>query len=668
MTNNRRGNWHIWLLALFLVSLQLSPILISSWSGDDWPNSQAPFGQLWRYGEVSLETAVRDALSRAELWATGQGRFYPVAHLQTVLGFTYLRDLNDFKLAQFGAHVLTATLFLALLLRIFRKTEIIVFSAVALAMSIQFRPDFDPHLAFDFLLPGMLSYVFLSSLLSSYAATSPRLPVRFLLQLLSGMVFLIAMSTYEYAFLLSPLPLLTYFWLARDQGLKGGWLINFPVIVAQLAYAILVFGYLRPRAFPVGGSIASMPGSRYALGVSSETVRVFVAQLFAPVPLQVFNFGIDLQRTSLNVRTLVSIFGISLALVSIYRVINDRTLSSISSHQNDTKRDSNLSRLAIFGFVMLAAPAAMLAIRPDYVNIRGQLPVSPDRTYLGILIGEYGMAVLITLAFWYMRTRGLFRHLGTALVVSGLMIGLTYVHNLTYGNGTNNRRIDYETWNLLTKKTSLFDYVEERDAFVSATANAAYETNSGTFYANTGIRLSGIALPLHLWGPDELSCKPGLNCALPDMRSRVVRGLNSTLLPNSDDLREKDFSWVLNQPGAMDNANMWQFEIFRLTANTSVAFLVPLTTTSDSTVARISELRLFRLVNRESLRDDFEDLKVSIGSVCLTRKTASGEVISGYEVSEWRLPSDRSEWREPGGTLSSRGMTRDIRMMGAGVC
>jgi hypothetical protein len=576
--------------------------------------------------------------------------------------------LNDFKLAQFGVHVLTATLFLALLLRIFRQKEIVIFSAVALAMTIQFRPDFDPHLAFDFIVPGMLTYVLLSSLLSSYAATSSRLSVRFLLQLLSGMVFFIAMSTYEYAFLLSPVPLLTYFWLARDQGLKRGWLINFPVIVAQLAYAILVFGYLRPKAFPVGGSIASMPASRYALGVSSETVKVFVAQLFAPVPLQVFNFGIDLQRTSLNVRTLVSIFGIALVLVSMYRVINDRSLSLVRSDQHNAKHDSSLSRLAILGSVMLAAPAAMLAIRPDYVNIRGQQPISPDRTYLGILIGEYGMAVLITFVFWYLCKRRLFRYLGTALVVSGLIIGLTYVHNLTYGNGTNYRRIDYETWNLITKETSLFDEVEERDAFVSATANAAYETNAGTFFANTGIRLSGIALPLHLWGPEELSCKPGYDCALPDMRSRVIRGLNSTLLPNSDDLREKDFSWVLNQPGAMDNANMWQFEIFRLTTNTSAAFLVPLTTTTDSTVARISELRLLRLVNRESLRDDFEDLKISIGAVCLTRKTASGEVISGYEVSEWRLPSDRSEWREPGGTLSSRGMTRDIRMMGAGVC
>jgi hypothetical protein len=411
-----------------------------------------------------------------------------------------------------------------------------------------------------------------------------------------------------------------------------------------------------------------MSGSRYALGVSSETVKVFMAQLFAPVPLQVFNFEIDLHRTSLNVKTLIVVFGIALALVSMYRIANDKTLSPVSSHQDNAKHDSNLSRLAILGSVMIVAPAAMLAIRPDYVNIRGQLPISPDRTYLGILIGEYGMAVLIALAFWYLWTRGLFRHLGTVFVLSGLIIGLTYVHNLTYGNGTNNRRIDYETWNLITKKTSLFESVEDRDAFVSATANAAYETNSGTFYANTGIRLSGIYLPQHLWSPEELSCKLGLNCALPNMRSRVVRGLNSALLPNSDDLREKDFAWVLNQSGAIDNANMWQFEIFRLTVNTSIAFLVPLTTTSDSTVARLSELRLFRLVNRESLRDNFEDLKVSIGSVCLTRETASAKVISGYEVSEWETPSDRTEWREPGGALSRRGITRDIRMMSAGVC
>jgi len=178
-----------------------------------------------------------------------QGRLYVFSRLEANLLFYYLPDLHLYKLTQFLGTLLTlliAAWFVYLLSQSHRLTMIFI---LMMAITVQFRRDFDPHLAFSLLVPSMTLKLLLCSITFYFAARSDLQFVRWALSVLASLLYFAAMSTYEHAFALVAVPIVAVI-LGQRQGLGAGRL-RLPMLsllLTWLTYLWIVFFFLRARA------------------------------------------------------------------------------------------------------------------------------------------------------------------------------------------------------------------------------------------------------------------------------------------------------------------------------------------------------------------------------------------------------------------------------------
>ena len=163
----------LWALSIMSWMVSISPILRSSWSGDDWPSSQAPYWIQWRSGSLKFSEVVLDSIYYTRAWMFGQGRFYPFAYLENRIQFSYLQELWQYKLFQFLLLSVTGLAFSFLIFRLSQSHFLAVGVLFTLSITVQFRTGFDPHLAFSSLLSSMLLKVFIAAIIiNSVARTS----------------------------------------------------------------------------------------------------------------------------------------------------------------------------------------------------------------------------------------------------------------------------------------------------------------------------------------------------------------------------------------------------------------------------------------------------------------------------------------------------------------
>ena len=162
----------LWISSILLWAIAVSPILRTSWAGDDWPNSQAPYWIEWRKGSLNFILVIQDALYWSRAWALGQGRFYPLSYIEGRLQFSYLQQLWQYKLCQYLLLVLCGVLFAILISRLSKSIHLAIATLLALSLTTQFRPGFDPHFAFSSMVASMLIKVFLASIIINYVAAN----------------------------------------------------------------------------------------------------------------------------------------------------------------------------------------------------------------------------------------------------------------------------------------------------------------------------------------------------------------------------------------------------------------------------------------------------------------------------------------------------------------
>lgn len=376
----------------------VSNVLRSSWSGDDWPNSQTPYWILWRFGKITPTFVWTEAMHQNQQWMEGVGRFYPLAHIEGRFAFSYFRTLWEYKLLQGGVLFVAGILFALLVYLISRSHSLALVTLLSLNISVQFRPSFDPHVAFLFLIPSLLTKVFIASILLYLATQAKNFTLGLIYSFLSAAVFFAAMSTYEYAFLLFPILIITFIagWARVDgQGIEKiirrrtmdkktlrMFSLVLPVIFSWLGYGLFVFGYLRPKAVAISGA--------YVLGISSRSIPVFFSQLVASIPLSV------VRKSDVPHQGPVLWFAIIFATAGSYFVLK-LLVQGFAEPKSGYLRMWESSRLKNVGLnlivlTMLAAPAFMLSIQPAWWG-----KASVTNTYLGVLIEEFGIGLGIGL-------------------------------------------------------------------------------------------------------------------------------------------------------------------------------------------------------------------------------------------------------------------------------
>jgi hypothetical protein len=100
-----------------------------------------------------------------------------------------------------------------------------------------------------------------------------------------------------------------------------------------------------------------------------------------------------------------------------------------------------------------------------------------------------------------------------------VILVINFNHNLRVSNENTGRNFQYKSWQILTREATLFENVKTADIFISNNQNDAFETNAGSFYANTGIRLAYLFNTSSVF-PNILDCQFTTNCKLGGVRQK----------------------------------------------------------------------------------------------------------------------------------------------------
>jgi hypothetical protein len=236
-------------------------------------------------------------------------------------------------------------------------------------------------------------------------------------------------------------------------------------------------------------------------------------------------------------------------------------------------------------------------------------------------------------------------------------------HNWIVSGESANRNFQYSAWQTLTKESNLFDQVRSKDVFISANQNDAYETNAGTFYYNTGIRLAYLFNTNAIY-PNLLDCSYMTNCKLENVRSRVMMTFpnltRGNFVPKKRDSSRMD-DWVGTnlKPGALDNNTIWAFESFLLSTNTYLVYLVPFIQGTEGAEVDFKKIKVMTITN-----GDFEEFGPSVANICVNKKSSSlgsnGNLITYWELSENSVDA----YGKP--ILSPNSL--DLRQLITGIC
>lgn len=383
----------LWVLSIMSWMVSISPILRSSWSGDDWPSSQAPYWIQWRSGSLKFSEVVLDSIFYTRAWMFGQGRFYPFAYLENRIQFSYLQELWQYKLFQFLLLSVTGLAFSFLIFRLSQSHFLAVGVLFTLSITVQFRTGFDPHLAFSSLLSSMLLKVFIAAIIINSVARTSKSKNSRKYSYLSSLIFFSAMGTYELSFFLFPI-LLIAFYIGTERIQKNGqkftilaWIDRAlmsmfdkrfrPVLYAWLLYAFFVFGILRSIARDISGA--------YVFGLSDKSIPVFFSQLPTGIPFVSFKLE-EIKTFSLH------IFVPMLFLMFVLIVVTIK--NNIKTLQQDLVKVEKNSRSQLFAIcLILNLPAGIVMSLQEIWWDKATV----TNSYLGVILNEFAIALLIIL-------------------------------------------------------------------------------------------------------------------------------------------------------------------------------------------------------------------------------------------------------------------------------
>jgi len=244
-----------------------------------------------------------------------------------------------------------------------------------------------------------------------------------------------------------------------------------------------------------------------------------------------------------------------------------------------------------------------------------------------------------------------------------LILIVNFNHNWRVASENTVRNFQYKSWQQLTKDSRMFENVKDSDIFISNNQNDAFETNAGSFYANTGIRLAYLFNTNSIF-PDYRSCAFESACTLTGVREKSIATLanltRGTFVPKLDDkTRVDDWVGINLKKGSLDESTIWAFDILLLTPTTYFSYLAPFL--DDEMQAMIDFTKLNAVTITSNSKNDFGP---AIANICLVQ---DGKKIAqnGSLMTYWKVPEEAIN---PSGELTKNRTSLDFREIEVGTC
>jgi len=668
-------------LLIIVLSIQF---LFNSRVGDDWPNSNTPSYIAWRYGKITLTTLWNEMSYWIAAWANGQGRFFPMAVIQTQLVFTFFRTQTSVRFFYAAVFIIFALLWVSLIRRISKNPFTASYFLIVLSFTIQFRRDFEPHIGFAQLLIWSAIWLAISAhfLITALEATSNKSKTFY--SSLAGLFFFVSVCQYELTFLMLPIfPLIIVLNLRlrgplnlRDLGtIRRILRFLIPVLVAAFAYAAIVFGYLRPKANPDGAYVTG-----FDLLNSS---RVFLIQFIAAFPTMGHKFS-ETFKLPINSAYVILAGVLTFCFYIVLRQLIQ--LKQASKIEEQLDKQSSLFKqisLTLIGLYFICVPSLMISLQPAWWS-----RLEFGSTYLGVLFGELGIAIVVAslltrvdekrmlslLPNLKKKNKGIYGE--SAFATSGMfktvviiLVFTTLLSNFRMIESTKNRDNLSASWAAITDEKTFFQDLNDRDFLFSTTFNDAYEINVANIYVRTGIRLGQVFYPPFVWS-DYLECQQYESCPLDNIREKSAatlvnhaRGEYAIAKLTRQKGFEGDWPSILSKPGALASSSFWYFNIFMMTQSTALAYLVPMVDDPQNALSIPSKAIVYTMV-----LDDSPVITPAFMGICLKPSTDPDKapvLVGGVKILKWQLPS---VYLSPSGQVIDLEDKVDIRRVVTGSC
>lgn len=343
--------------------LVLSPLLDGAYGADDIWYSQLP-GRL----DASGQSFVSYVVEQTEFWMKDAGRFFPGTIASTSAIFLLIPDRESYKVFQLGVAVLAVASVALSFGYLVRNRWLGLLIAGAMCALLQFRLFFDALQFFN----GQQSLVVIGITSTMFALTAYARTGRRSCLLAASVSWSLTLITYESAFLLSPILLLTMLlastsWHQRLTALS--W-----IAVPTVALGLLIV-WLR-------ASLQQPPAPGYTINTQlTEVAPTMLKQLTATIPLSENLLGGQQRLTGLTVPVTLRAWAILLVVACVVWVA--------VRHIHLDRRTSVL--LTAMGGLLLVVPAALVAI-----TVRWQQELTWGQGYIAVYIQSFGLAVLFS--------------------------------------------------------------------------------------------------------------------------------------------------------------------------------------------------------------------------------------------------------------------------------
>lgn len=385
------------LAAILVQILALLPVLRTPYLFDDAFNSTFSGAmELQGKGLVGLTWEI------AKPWLYEQGRFFPLAGLQSYGEFHFIHSLVGYKLVLIGWVVVSTVAVVALVRRLGASPALAALVAVGATLTMQMRYYHDPLYAYAGLQQAVLAYMALSALLFHVWLRGRSWWA------LAGSLLLIAVATltYESAPLLCSIHLVVA--IAERRSLPRGVLAALPPLGVGFAFLCMSL-YLRSQA--------SAPSAAYeAVLEPAKILPALGNQLLGTVPLSYvglnpgdgFLYRGDLILGSMGAGSIL--VGAALAVVTWWLV---RRAAA------EEVRSPWTPWLALgLGAMLMLAPAAPISLAGRY-----QLELVAGLAYLPVYIQGFGLAMIAVGVLMLLRRRAPARAIAVAAILLGVFAG-----------------------------------------------------------------------------------------------------------------------------------------------------------------------------------------------------------------------------------------------------
>lgn len=249
------------------------------------------------------------------------------------------------------------------------------------------------------------------------------------------------------------------------------------------------------------------------------------------------------------------------------------------------------------------------------------------------------------------------------VVFFAFILFVNFNHNWLVAGENTSRNFQYKSWQDLTKNSSLFRDVSDSDIFISSNQNDAFETNAGSFYANTGIRLAYL-FNTRLIFPDIDKCTLGSGCELTGLRQKVVSTLpnltRGTYVPKkTDKKRIDDWVGINSRKDALIHSRIWAFDIYLLTPTTYFSYLAPFLEDENRALVNFSSLRVITITSNKK-----NEFVPAVANICLV-EAGKSIINNGLLMTEWKVPNFAYN---PGNLHVNVPRNLDYRGLQAGAC